>query len=299
MQEVDIPTGRVLFEWHSYPQVGIKESYSKPPKKQLGTKAVPVRLHPRQLDRRGAERQPADLRPQHACGLRGEPASTGKVLWRLGGKKSTLQAGRRASGSRGSTTRAGSRTGRSRSSTTAPRRRCTSSHACSCCGSTSSRSVSTLVRSYHHPKKLLSPVRGQRTVPAGRPRLRRLGRLAVRQRARQERTRALRRVLRTRQDSRGRTRTRYRAYRFGWHGRPTDAPDDRRRRRQGLRQLERRDDVTRWQVLLGDRERRPATATAAAKKSGFETAIPLGGDGNYVAVQALDARAGCSPCRRP
>src|SRR6266550_1144945 len=41
VQEVDIPTGRVLFEWHSYPEIGVKESYSRPPRKQLGTGAFP------------------------------------------------------------------------------------------------------------------------------------------------------------------------------------------------------------------------------------------------------------------
>jgi hypothetical protein len=41
VQEVDIPTGRVLFEWHSYPEVGLKESYAPPPKKSAGKKAPP------------------------------------------------------------------------------------------------------------------------------------------------------------------------------------------------------------------------------------------------------------------
>jgi hypothetical protein len=31
VQEVDIQTGRVLFEWHSYPQVAVGESYAPPP----------------------------------------------------------------------------------------------------------------------------------------------------------------------------------------------------------------------------------------------------------------------------
>src|SRR5436189_236667 len=41
-QEVDIPSGRVLFEWHSWPAVGLAESYApapKPPKE--GKKAPP------------------------------------------------------------------------------------------------------------------------------------------------------------------------------------------------------------------------------------------------------------------
>src|SRR4030095_4168603 len=30
VQEVDVASGRVLFEWHSYPQIAISESYSEP-----------------------------------------------------------------------------------------------------------------------------------------------------------------------------------------------------------------------------------------------------------------------------
>src|SRR6476619_35106 len=41
VQEVDIRTGRVLFEWHSYPQVAIAESYAPPPKAKAGAKAPP------------------------------------------------------------------------------------------------------------------------------------------------------------------------------------------------------------------------------------------------------------------
>ena len=48
VQEVDIPTGRVLFEWHSYPQVGVKESYAPPPKAKRRRSAIsPTRLRHR------------------------------------------------------------------------------------------------------------------------------------------------------------------------------------------------------------------------------------------------------------
>src|ERR671935_7487 len=41
VQEVDIPSGRVLFEWHSYPAIGLNESYVPAPKKAKGPKAAP------------------------------------------------------------------------------------------------------------------------------------------------------------------------------------------------------------------------------------------------------------------
>ena len=92
MQEVDIPTGRVLFEWHSYPQVGIKESYSQPPKKQLGTKAFPYDyIHINSI----AEEPNGNLlisgRNTHA--VYEVNRRTGKVLWRLGGKKTDYKLG--------------------------------------------------------------------------------------------------------------------------------------------------------------------------------------------------------------
>jgi Arylsulfotransferase (ASST) len=41
VQELDIATGRVLFEWHSFPQVGLQESYAKPPRTRPGKKTGP------------------------------------------------------------------------------------------------------------------------------------------------------------------------------------------------------------------------------------------------------------------
>jgi hypothetical protein len=92
VQEVDIPTGRVLFEWHSYPQIGVKESYSKPPKKQLGTKAFPYDyIHINSIDEEPNGNLLISGRNTHA--VYEVNRRTGKVLWRLGGKRSDYRLG--------------------------------------------------------------------------------------------------------------------------------------------------------------------------------------------------------------
>ena len=64
-QEIDIKTGKVLFEWHSMGTVALVESYYRLPKDPRQD----LRLLPHQLDRDRPRRPPARLRPQHACDL--------------------------------------------------------------------------------------------------------------------------------------------------------------------------------------------------------------------------------------
>ena len=66
VQELDIGTGRVLFEWHSAPEVELEESYAEVPKAEKGDGGRRVRLLPHQLRRRGRGRQLPRLGPQHA-----------------------------------------------------------------------------------------------------------------------------------------------------------------------------------------------------------------------------------------
>ena len=58
VQEIDLNTGRVLFDWNSLDHVGIDESLQPAPAQAAG-----LRLLPSQLDRRDGRRQSADLRP--------------------------------------------------------------------------------------------------------------------------------------------------------------------------------------------------------------------------------------------
>ena len=88
VQEIDLKTGAVLFEWHSFGNVSPNESNIPPP---TGAR-LRVGVLPRQLGRGHAGRQLPDLRPQHVDALQDQPP-TGKIMWRLGGKKSDFKLG--------------------------------------------------------------------------------------------------------------------------------------------------------------------------------------------------------------
>jgi Arylsulfotransferase (ASST) len=286
VQEVDIPTGRVVFEWHSYPQIGIRESYSNPPKKQLGTKPFPYDyIHLNSI----AEEPNGDLlisgRNTHA--VYEVDRQTGKVLWRLGGKKSDFRLGkgvrfawqhdarRRPDGaitifdngaappvekfSRVLVLRVDERTKRA-----------------------------TLVRSYHHPKRLLSPFEGNaQFLPGGHivvgwgawpyvSELDRNGRVVFD-------------AYFGHGKKPGQDADTYRAYRFAWQGRPAEPPAIAVAGEKVYVSWNGATGVARWRVLVGQTSD-DLSVVATAKKTGFETAIPLKTRGQFAAVQALNAK---------
>ena len=92
LQEIDIATGRVLFEWHSANHVDPSESYERMPK---DTGSPWDYFHVNSIDLDGRGRLLVSARNTHAVyAIR---KSDGEILWRLGGKKSdfTLRPGTR------------------------------------------------------------------------------------------------------------------------------------------------------------------------------------------------------------
>ncbi len=86
VQEIDIPTGLVLYEWHSLDHVSIRESYTKPPK---GNGHIYDYFHINSAE---------ELRDGHfmisarnTWGVYKIDRYTGKVWWRLGGKRSSFR----------------------------------------------------------------------------------------------------------------------------------------------------------------------------------------------------------------
>jgi outer membrane protein assembly factor BamB len=87
-QEVDIQTGRVLFEWHSLDHVGLDESYVEPPQDpaylydyfHINSIAVD---HDRNLI----------VSARNTWGVYKIDRNTGELLWRLGGKRSDFVMG--------------------------------------------------------------------------------------------------------------------------------------------------------------------------------------------------------------
>jgi len=91
LQEIDIPTGRVLFEWRSVGHVPINDSYWQ--LKKTHGKYVPYDyFHINSIDVEPDGNFLVSARNTHA--LYEIDRHTGKVLWRLGGKSSDFKMGK-------------------------------------------------------------------------------------------------------------------------------------------------------------------------------------------------------------
>ena len=92
VQEVDIATGEVLFEWHSSDEIDPSESYTKPPSAAKGASAAPMDyFHINSIEEEPNGNLLISARNTHA--IYEIDRQTGKVLWRLGGKKSDFTMG--------------------------------------------------------------------------------------------------------------------------------------------------------------------------------------------------------------
>ena len=88
VQEIDIHTGLVMWEWHSLDHVDISESYSKPPTTPTGYYDY-FHVNSVQLLRSGN----LLISARNTWALYELNAHTGAVIWRLGGKRSTFALG--------------------------------------------------------------------------------------------------------------------------------------------------------------------------------------------------------------
>src|SRR5262249_25318509 len=90
VQEVDVATGRVLFEWHSADHVDVDESYAPPPPAAKGADADPYdyfHVNSIDVDRDGNLLVSA----RNTRAVYKIRRSDGAVLWRLGGKRSRFR----------------------------------------------------------------------------------------------------------------------------------------------------------------------------------------------------------------
>jgi hypothetical protein len=88
IQEIDVETGALLFEWHALGSIGLGESYRPAPKKQ-GQFHDPYHFNSIQLTPDGDYLVSA----RHTSALYKIDGSTGAIVWRLGGKKSDFKLG--------------------------------------------------------------------------------------------------------------------------------------------------------------------------------------------------------------
>jgi Arylsulfotransferase (ASST) len=294
VQELDIKTGKVLFEWHSYPEVGVKESYAPAPKANAGAKAPPYDyFHINSIDVEPNGNFLVSARNTHA--LYEVDRKTKKVLWRLGGKKSSFAMGR-------GTKFAWQHDARRRTNGTItlfdngaapPVEKFTRILVLRV--DTKAKKVS-LVRSYHHPKRLLAPFEGNAQFLSN-------GNIFVGWGA-QPYVSELGANGSVRFDAYfghgkppGQDADTYRAYRFVWHGTPKDRPALAVGGQTAYASWNGATAIKRWQVLAGP-DAQHLQPVKEASKSGFETPIRLAKSAAFYAVRALGANGkvlGTSP----
>jgi Arylsulfotransferase (ASST) len=277
IQEIDVATGRLLFEWHSVGNVGLSESHDR---RQRGEMFDYLHLN-------SVEEAPdGDLlvSARNTCALYEIDRTTGAINWRLGGKRSDFRLG------------AGVRFCRQHDARwaedgvitlfdnriAAPTER-GQSRAIKLSVDERRRRVS-LLRGYKHPAELGVPNKGGARMQPN-------GNLLVAWGAVPAVTEFTRRgdiVF----DARfaGAQDGSYRASRADWTGLPVTRPDVAAQRRGGRVAVwaswNGATEVARWEVLGGD-ARDALAVVASARRRGFETALSAPAS-RYVAVRALD-----------
>lgn len=284
VQELDIATGRVLHEWHSYPAVGLNESYAPPPKAAKGAKAPPWDyFHINSIDPQPNGDLLLSGRNTHAIY---EVSRDGKIVWRLGGKRSDFKLGKgvRFAWQHDARWHSTSTISLFDNGAAPPVEKFTRVLVLHI--DRTAKRV-TLVRTYVHPKHLLVPFEGNaQFLPDGHVFV---GWGAL--------------PYFSEFDARGhvvldayfghgkpplKDADSYRAFRYVWHGQPMGPPALAIRNGTAYVSWNGATDVTRWRLLVGEANDDLAVVRTV-RKSGFETAIPITVKGGYVAVEALDA----------
>jgi hypothetical protein len=278
IQEIDVATGRLLFEWHSVGNVALSESRDRRPD---GEQYDYFHLNAVEVGPDG------DLliSARNTCALYEIDRETGAINWRLGGKRSDFRLGEGVRFCRQHDARwagdsvitlfdnrlaAPSQPGQSRAVKLEVDER---------------RRTVRLLRGYKHPARLGAPNKGgARMQPNGNLLV---GWGAVP--AVTEFTRRGRIVF----DARfvGAQDGTYRAIRSAWTGLPATPPDvgaERRGSRVAVwASWNGATEVARWEVLGGD-ARDALAVVASGRRRGFETALSVPAS-RYVAVRAVDA----------
>jgi hypothetical protein len=279
VQEVDIESGEVLFEWHSLEHVALEESYFEPPP---DLKTSFDYFHINSVDVYDDEHLLISAR--RTSTVYKVDRKTGEVVWRLGGKKSDFAMGR------------GTRTDYQHDARYHGNGIVTIFDNGSVNGDVQSRGIvveidedamtASLLREYTHPGKIFSDTQGNvQILPGGNvfmgwgsepyfSEFSRDGRLIF-------------------DASFPPELESYRAFRFPWKGRPQDTPAV-----AGVSGPEDKvtlyvswngaTEVATWEVLAGAGPDKLEPVGSAPRK-GFETALTLQTDEPYVAVKAKDS----------
>src|SRR4051794_34890002 len=292
IQEVDIATGLVVFEWHSYGKLSVRESFSKPvpsadvPWDYAHTNAVEVGPNGDLL-----------MSARNTWTVYELDRETGVIHWRLGGKRSSfkLGAGAHFAWPHDARWRTAGALRRFDTPASPPVRK--HSRALALRLDQSARTA-TLLSARQHPRGLLAATQGSvQELPGGN--------FLVGWGSQRYFTEfdAAGGVLWDARLSVGYET--YRAYRMPWVGLPHTTPRAAVARLRGggmnvYASWNGATEVASWEVLAGAAPTALAPVRAAAH-AGFETRIPVAVSARYVAVRALDATGrvlGTSPARR-
>jgi Arylsulfotransferase (ASST) len=276
VQEIDIKTGLVLFEWHSLGHVPITDSHRR------WRRGKPLEyFHINSVD----EMPNGDLliSSRETWGVYEIDRESGRVVWRLGGKRSSFRMGR---GTRFSWQHDARAHGNDEISVF-------DNHSVRPTPGAVTRGLlirldrrrhaARLVRAYSYPGGIQSPSQGNTQLLPGRgafvgwgggnanfSQVSASGRLVF--------------------DARFRSRanTSYRAYRAAWHGQPTDSPAAAVVGGNVYASWNGATEVASWRVLAGPSPEALSPGRTVPRRD-FETAIPLGAAAGFVRVEALDA----------
>ena len=278
IQEVDIATGRLLFEWNSLSHIGLRESY-KPPPKSARDGYDYFHVNSVQIDGDGD----LVISARNTFAVYKIDRQTGAVIWRLGGKRSSFKMGR---GTRFAWQHDARLDGAGRmtvfDNAAAPKVR-EQSRAIVLKLDRARKRVS-LVRQYRHPRGLLAASQANaQQLPNGSLLVGWGSEPYVTEFSRGGSVRLDLRLLAG--------NTSYRAYRFPWTGLPIRKPDLAVRKLRGgitvYASWNGATSVAKWRVLAGPGpdSLRPVTERP---RTGFETALRTRGGNRFVAVEALD-----------
>jgi len=282
VQELEIPTARVLFEWRSLDHVPLAESAQRAPARTASAKAPFDYFHVNSVE--------VDTDSNLILSARNTNAvykidrRTGKVLWRLGGRNSDFALGPGAKFAwQHDARRQADGTIRLFDNSASPK---VAEQSRAIVLRLDQRAkVASLVRAYAHPDKLLSPHQGNAQQLAnggvfvgwgGKPNFTEFdadGRVVF--------------------DAHLAAGDSYRAYRLAWSGRPVDRPAVATRAATDGRitlyaSWNGATEVASWEVLAGP-DSAHLSSLATAPKAGFETAVAVRTRQPFLSVRARDS----------
>jgi Arylsulfotransferase (ASST) len=274
-QEVDIRTGKVLFEWHSVEHVRLIESYYHLPRNPDHTYDY-FHINTIEVDRDG--NYLVSARNTHT--IYKINRKTGSIIWRLGGKRSDFELGRGVRfGWQHDVRRQPDGTLTMFDNEAAPKLRRQSRGLV--LRIDERHRTATLVHSFVHTPPLVAVDQGNmQKLPDGNYLVGWGHQPYVTEFGPHGKTLLDFRFGRSGVDS-------YRAYRFHWVGRPHSKPAIAVEGDTLYVSWNGATEVRSWQ-LLGGTDKKKLRPLLAVPKTGFEAAIPLPDDVPWVAVRALD-----------